>query len=76
MSAPNKRFRVHDTLAATASSLITPAARARRYWVLDAEAQAEGTDFVYDEFASKRAATDTARDLNRGLYGPLAETKS
>ena len=69
-----KRFTVHDTLAVTASSLITPAQRRTRYWVLDAEG--EGYDRVYDEFQSKRAATETARDLNAGLYGPLADDKN
>lgn len=66
------RFIAHDTLAATATRLVTAAQKRTRYWVIDTEHEAQGTEYVYDEFASKRAATGTARDLNQGLYGPLA----
>jgi hypothetical protein len=69
----SSRFTVYDSLAATASCLITNGQRARRYWVLDTEAEG---DRVYDEFVSKRAATETARDLNEAAYGPLADSSS
>lgn len=65
-SAKTPRFIVHDTLQSSA----VPAsgrALAERYMVFDT---VEKT--AYDYLSSKRAAADTARDLNRGIYGPLA----
>jgi hypothetical protein len=64
------RFYVHDSLRATHLDLVPRGDRRRRerYWVMDRE---DGSD--YDRLSTKRVATDTARDLNRGLYGPLAD---
>lgn len=76
MPATAPRFTVHDTLATTASALITNGQRSRRYQILDSS-PGPNDDRVYDELSSKQAATATARDLNAGLYGPLnAEEQS
>lgn len=65
-----KRFTVRDLLAHQNLDLISRSDRRRRerYEVVDT---ADGS--VYDVFSTKRTATATARDLNAGLYGPLAE---
>lgn len=67
------RFTVRDALLGQSTDLIPRSdhRRRNRWQIIDAAATG---DPVYDEFASKRAATGTARDLNQGLYGPLAET--
>lgn len=45
--------------------------RRERYQIIDTQA-GPGEDRVYDEFCSKKAARDTVRDLNAGVYGPLS----
>lgn len=71
-----KRFVLHDRGAAQDSRLARWSATNPRYEILDTEYKEHGTDRVYDMFTTKRPAADTVRDLNKGLYGPLAESQS
>jgi hypothetical protein len=76
-SAPAPRFIVIDTLAGQMTDLIPRGSRRRqlRYQIVDTTI-ANAWDRVYDELSSKKVADATARDLNRGTYGPLAEARS
>lgn len=55
----NRRYVVHDSLAVTASHLITKSARSSRYGVLDTL-----LNRVVDEYASKAAAESDVRERN------------
>ena len=63
------RFIVRDALATQDTDLISASDyRKRNRWQIIDTAD----NSIYDEFNSKQAATGTAKDINAGLYGPLA----
>lgn len=66
-----KRFTVRDVLAGQNPDLIGRGDRRRRErWIVyDNDLRSDYSD----GYASKRAAQMEAKDLNAGLYGPLAE---